>query len=90
MPRRSWPREVELQPTDTNQAPKSPERKENMLAKGDRYMAIAFILPISIFIGYAIGWWLDSKFGTKYWSLTGLLVGIAAGFLDMIRQIRSR
>ena len=53
-------------------------------------MTIAFILPVSIVLGYAIGWWVDSKFGTKYWSLVGLLLGIVAGFVDMIRQIRSK
>lgn len=68
---------------------KGPSKPVGALVKGDKYMSIAFILPVSIFIGYAIGWWVDSKFGTKYWSLVGLLVGIVAGFVEMIRQIRS-
>jgi F0F1-type ATP synthase assembly protein I len=62
----------------------------NALAKGDKYMSIAFILPVSILVGYGIGWWIDGKFGTKYWALVGLLVGIVGGFVDMIRQIRAK
>lgn len=78
-----------MNPEDDKPKEKSPSRPVSALVKGDKYMSIAFILPVSIFIGYGIGWWVDSKFGTKYWSLVGLLVGIVAGFIEMIREIRT-
>ncbi len=76
-----------------NDAGREPEnnpenkRKQNPLVQADRYMGIAFILPVSIFVGYGIGWFLDHRFGTKYWTMVFLLIGIVAGFVEMIREI---
>ena len=79
-----------MNPQDDKPKDEGQSKPIQAIAKGDKYMSIAFILPVSIVIGYAIGWWVDSKFGTKYWSLVGLLLGIAAGFVEMIRQIRAK
>ncbi|MGE5236963.1 MAG: AtpZ/AtpI family protein [Acidobacteriota bacterium] len=52
---------------------------------GDAYL-IATILPLSILIGYGIGWGLDRLFGTNPWCtaiFTGL--GVIAGFMEAIR-----
>jgi len=78
-----------MQPTDNKPKDDRKTTPTGMLIKGDREMSIAFILPVSIFVGYGIGWFVDSRLGTKYWSLVGLLIGIVAGFVDMIRQIRA-
>ena len=78
-----------MQPTDEKPKDDRKTTPTSMLIKGDRAMSIAFILPVSIFVGYGIGWFVDSRLGTKYWSLVGLLIGIVAGFVDMIRQIRA-
>ncbi|MEW6338922.1 MAG: AtpZ/AtpI family protein [Acidobacteriota bacterium] len=52
---------------------------------GDAYL-IATILPLSVLIGYGMGWLLDWFFGTKPWctyAFSGL--GVVAGFREAIR-----
>lgn len=51
------------------------------------YSALAFMLPAATFVGYAIGYALDRVFGTHWIYLPGLLLGIAAGFVQLIRQL---
>ncbi|HTM47826.1 MAG TPA: AtpZ/AtpI family protein [Bryobacteraceae bacterium] len=63
------------------------KRSRSIMAMVSDYLAMAFILPVSIFVGYAIGYMLDKAFGTKYLYLVFLLVGIASGFVQLIRQI---
>jgi F0F1-type ATP synthase assembly protein I len=51
------------------------------------YTALAFLLPAATFVGYAIGYLLDKAFGTHFWYLIFLLLGIAAGFVQLIRRL---
>jgi len=51
------------------------------------YTALAFLLPTATFVGYAIGFLLDKAFGTHYLYLVFLIVGIAAGFVELIRRL---
>jgi ATP synthase protein I len=53
----------------------------NLLSAG-----LAF--PVSIVIGYAIGYFLDRWLGTTFLKIVFLLFGIAAGFLTFYRTIR--
>lgn len=58
-----------------------------MAMVGD-YTALAFLLPASTFIGYLIGYLLDRAFGTTYLYIPFLILGIAAGFVQLIRQVQ--
>jgi F0F1-type ATP synthase assembly protein I len=51
------------------------------------YTALAFLLPAATFVGYAIGYLLDKTFGTHFLYLVFLLLGIAAGFVQLIRRL---
>jgi F0F1-type ATP synthase assembly protein I len=51
------------------------------------YTSLAFMLPISTFIGYAIGYALDKAFHTHWIYIVGLLFGIVAGFVQLVRQL---
>ena len=51
------------------------------------YSGLAFLLPVSTFVGYAIGYGLDKVFGTHFLYLVFLLLGIVAGFVQLIRHI---
>jgi ATP synthase protein I len=63
--------------------PNSPE-KSWMLQLG-RYSQIAFALPAAIVIGWLIGKALDHWLHTTWLYLAGLLLGIVAGFIELIR-----
>ena len=52
------------------------------------YTSLAFLLPVSAVLGYAIGYLLDGYFGTTFLKIVFLLVGIAAGLLQLIRQLQ--
>lgn len=72
----SWP----LQP--------EPKKKDNPWAQVGRYTSLAFLLPVSVVIGYTIGYFLDKAFGTNFLNIVFLVVGIAAGFIELIRQVQ--
>jgi ATP synthase protein I len=55
-------------------------RQLNLLSAG-----LAF--PVSIVIGYAIGYFLDRWLGTTFLHIVFLLFGVAAGFLTFYRTI---
>jgi len=63
------------------------KRQKSFAAMVGEYTALAFLLPTSTFVGYAIGYLLDKAFGTHFLYLVFLIVGIAAGFMQLIRQL---
>ena len=50
-------------------------------------MSLAFMLPVATFVGYGAGYLLDKAFHTGWLYIPGLLLGIAAGFTQLIRQL---
>ncbi len=55
-------------------------------AKAGAYMGLATVTPISGYIGYLAGGWLDSHMGWGWAATTGLLVGCVAGMYETFRQ----
>jgi F0F1-type ATP synthase assembly protein I len=55
-------------------------------AKAGAYAGLAFVTPISGFVCYKIGDWLDQRYGTGYLYLIGLILGCAAGMYETFRQ----
>ena len=51
------------------------------------YTSLAFLLPTATFVGYAIGYLLDKAFGTHFLYLVFLMLGIAAGFVQLLRHL---
>ena len=51
------------------------------------YSSLAFMLPASTLIGYGIGYLLDRAFHTHFLYIPFLILGIAAGFVQLIRQL---
>ncbi len=45
------------------------------------------MLPAATFIGYLAGYLLDKAFGTHFLYIPFLVLGIAAGFVQLIRQL---
>ena len=56
------------------------------MATVGEYTALAFLLPVSSFVGYAIGYLLDKAFGTHFLYLVFLVLGTVSGFVQLIRQ----
>ena len=46
-------------------------------------------MPASTFVGYFIGYALDRWLGTHYLNIVFLILGIVAGFVQLIRQLMS-
>jgi F0F1-type ATP synthase assembly protein I len=65
-----------------------PNRDDNVWAQVGRYSSLAFVLPISTLVGFLLGWLLDKLFHTHFLYLVFLGLGAAAGFLELIRQVR--
>ena len=57
------------------------------MVQAGEYTALAFLLPAAAAVGYFIGKLLDGAFGTHFLYIVFLLLGIAAGFVQLIRQV---
>jgi F0F1-type ATP synthase assembly protein I len=69
--------------------PKPPSGSNgNFMATVGRYTSLAFLLPSATFAGYLIGYLLDRAFGTNFLYIVFLLLGIASGFIQLIRQLQ--
>ena len=51
------------------------------------YTQLAFVLPAATVVGYGIGYMLDRALGTHFLYIVFLLIGIAAGFQQIIRKV---
>jgi F0F1-type ATP synthase assembly protein I len=52
-----------------------------------KYVSMALILPISTFIGYAMGYGLDLLFHTVWLRYVFLVLGTISGFISLIRDL---
>ena len=63
------------------------KRKRSLSMQAGEYMALAMALPVSTFVGYGIGCYIDKWLGTHVFYLVFLLLGIASGLTQLIRQV---
>ncbi len=63
--------------------------KKNVLVTLSRYSQLAFVLPACTVVGWLIGVGLDHWLHTTWLYLVGLFVGIAAGFVELVRTVTS-
>jgi len=64
-------------------------KDENPFHQFGRFMGLAFLLPCCAVVGYVIGHYLDKAFGTSWLTLVFLLLGIAAGFIELFREMNA-
>lgn len=64
------------------------QRRKSPWASVGEYTTLAMLLPASTVVGYLIGYGLDLLFHTHFLYIVFLLIGIAAGFVELIRQIQ--
>jgi len=66
-----------------------PGEKKSFLLQVARYSQLAFTLPACAVIGLLVGYGLDHWLHTTWLYLAGLIVGIVAGFVELIRTVTS-
>ena len=63
------------------------DKKKPLMAQVAEYTSLAFLLPVTAVVGYVMGYLLDKAFGTHFLYIVFLLLGIAAGFVQLIRVL---
>ena len=66
-----------------------PPRKQSTLVQLATYSQLAFIFPAATVAGWLLGLALDHWLHTTWLYLAGLIVGIIAGFVELIRTVTS-
>ena len=61
------------------------KRERRSWQQAGRYLELGFLLPACTFVGWAAGAGFDRWQGTKWATLTGVVLGIVAGFVQMVR-----
>ena len=65
---------------------RQPRPRNRALVSAGEYISLAFMLPAAVFAGYFLGTLLDRAFGTNFLYIVFLLLGIAAGLLQVVRK----
>ena len=63
--------------------------KKNFWVQLGQYSQIAFIFPAATVVGWLIGVALDHWLHTSWLYIVGLILGIIAGFVELIRLVNS-
>jgi ATP synthase protein I len=78
---------MQTPPPDPSSDRQDSGRKENFWVQVSRYSQLAFILPAALVVGWLVGAALDRWLHTTWLYLAGILLGIAAGFFELIRTV---
>jgi len=66
-------------------AEKKPPENENVWAQVAKYSEIAFVFPAATVVGLLAGMALDRWLHTHWLYIVGLVLGIVAGFIQLVR-----
>jgi F0F1-type ATP synthase assembly protein I len=69
---------------------KKEDRDDNVWLTVGRYLALMTTVPASIFVGYEIGAWLDTRFATHFLDIVFVVLGTAAGFVPIFRDLTKK
>jgi F0F1-type ATP synthase assembly protein I len=61
--------------------------KGSLWASAAKYSGMAFTVPAAIFAGYFIGGFADSRLGTHYWYIVGVIAGAVGGLIQIVRGL---
>lgn len=64
------------------------KQKRTVWVMVGQYSSLAMLLPAATVVGYGIGYLLDNAFGTSFLKPIFLILGIAAGFVQLIKQVQ--
>ncbi len=74
-------------PDDTPPEKESPDPKKNPWVQVGRYSELALMLPAGTVVGWLAGSGLDRWLHTSWIAIVGLILGSAAGLMEVIRTI---
>jgi len=63
------------------------EQEKSFWLQFARYSQLAFVFPAALVVGWLVGALLDRWLHTTWLYLAGILLGIAAGFIELIRTV---
>ena len=52
-----------------------------------KYVSLGLLVPIATFVGFLLGYGFDKLFHTGWLRYVFLILGTAAGFIDLIREL---
>jgi ATP synthase protein I len=61
------------------------DRKDNFWVQVARYSELAMVFPAAVVVGWLVGAGLDHWLHTNWFYLAGIIVGVMAGFAELIR-----
>lgn len=61
--------------------------KDNLPVQLGKYYGLIFVVPAAALVGFGIGYLLDRVFHTGILKIIFLLVGVAAGIIDLLREL---
>ena len=73
-------------PAEQKPSPGNSSNKTNWVQVGN-YAQLAFLFPAATLVGWLIGVALDRWLHTTWLYIVGLLFGILAGFVELIRTV---
>ena len=62
-------------------------KKDDIFTQFGKYYGLAFLLPVSMLVGYLIGYGLDKAFRTTFLRVVFLLIGVASGMIELVREL---
>jgi ATP synthase protein I len=75
------------QTPNPNPAPGKRSGAVDGVVRAERFMQIAFILPASVAVGWALGAGLDRWLHQHWMYLVGIILGCVAGFIQVFRLV---
>jgi F0F1-type ATP synthase assembly protein I len=64
------------------------KKEEGPLTSLGVALSLTMLLPAAAFVGYALGWGFDRLFSTTFLRYVFLVLGIAAGIVQSIRELK--
>lgn len=76
-----------MPPADPDPKNRNSDEKKNFLLQFARYSQLAVVFPAAVVVGWLVGAALDRWLHTSWLYLAGLILGIVAGFVELIRAV---
>jgi F0F1-type ATP synthase assembly protein I len=62
-------------------------KKDNLPVQLGKYYGLIFVVPVAAMVGFGLGFLLDRVFHTGILKIVFLLLGVAAGIIDLLREL---